>query len=68
MPADLVRVMDAFGIGSNALLGQGGESWVLSLDDERIVRVNRTGTSQAQVAGRSELPALVNFLQVAVPD
>lgn len=51
----LARVIDAFGIGSNALLGQGGESWVFTLDDERIARVNRAGTTRAQVSNRTDL-------------
>ena len=53
--AGLARVMAAFGIDSGALLGEGGESWVLALDNERVARVNRTGTTQAQVAGRVAL-------------
>ena len=55
MPADLVRVMDAFGIGPNALLGQGGEALVFALDEERIARINRAGTNRAQVTGRTVL-------------
>ena len=51
--AGLIRVLDAFGIDSNALLGQGGESRVFALDDERIARVNHPGTSRAQVDNRT---------------
>ncbi len=53
--AGLTRVLEAFGIGSDALLGQGGESRVFALDDARIVRVNHAGTSRAQVDSRSAL-------------
>ena len=53
--AGLSRVLEAFGIGYDALLGQGGEARVFALDDARIVRVNHAGTSRAQVDSRSAL-------------
>jgi hypothetical protein len=67
----LARVRDALGIGSSALLGQGGESWVFTLDDERIARVNRVGTRRAQVSNRtallSELGRSVGRVPFAIP-
>lgn len=51
----LAQVLDTFGINSHALLGQGGESWVFALDDGRVARINRPGTSRAQVDDRSAL-------------
>jgi hypothetical protein len=53
--AGLSRVLHALRIDSDALLGQGGESFVFSLDDERIARINRECTSQAHVDGRNGL-------------
>ena len=53
----LALVLAAFGIESQALLGQGGESWVVALDDARIGRISRPGTSRAQAAGRTALLA-----------
>ena len=70
--ARLARVMDAFGIDSSTLLGQGGESWVIALDDERIARVNRAGTNQVQVDRRtallSELARSAGNVPFAIPE
>ena len=55
--ARLARVMDAFGIDSSTFLGQGGESWVIALDDERIARVNPAGTSRVQSVAQEWLVA-----------
>jgi hypothetical protein len=69
--AGLSRVLNRLGIDFDALLGQGGESRVFALDNKRIARVNRTGTSQAQVAGRnallSELGRSAGSVPFAIP-
>jgi hypothetical protein len=54
---DLFPVLKSLGIDSHALLGQGGESWVCALDNACVARINRPGSSRAQVDSRSELLA-----------
>ena len=63
----LARVLDAFGIDSHALLGQGSESWVFALDDARIARINRPGTSRVQVDSRTALLAELGYSIEKVP-
>ncbi len=55
MDVGLTKVLDAFGIDSNTLLGHGGEAWVFALDDDRVARVNRSRKNRAQVACRTAL-------------
>ncbi|NJN81496.1 MAG: phosphotransferase [Caldilineaceae bacterium] len=45
--AELADVMAALGVGPDALLGRGGEAWVLALDEERVARVSRGGLENA---------------------
>ncbi len=63
----LAPVLDTFGITSHALLGQGGESWVFALDDERIARIARPGTSRVQVDGRAALLSELGRSRDSVP-
>jgi Ser/Thr protein kinase RdoA (MazF antagonist) len=67
----LVQVIDRLGITVDSLLGQGGEAWVLALGEERIARVNRSGTNRAQVDGRTallnELGRSANNVPFAIP-
>ncbi len=48
-------VLYALGIGPDALLGQGGETWVYALDGARVARVYRPGTVVEGVNGRISL-------------
>lgn len=70
--ARLANVLAALGIGSGALLGQGGESWVYLTDNNRIARINRPGTALAQVIARttllSELSRSAEKVSFAIPE
>ncbi|MFO7539481.1 MAG: phosphotransferase [Chloroflexota bacterium] len=48
-------VLTALGIGPDALLGLGGEAWVYGLDEARVARIYRPGTTQRSVVGRTAL-------------
>ena len=63
----LARVLETFGIDSQHLLGQGGESWVFALDNARIARVNRPGTRRAQVDSRTALLTELGRSSESVP-
>jgi Ser/Thr protein kinase RdoA (MazF antagonist) len=65
--ARFARIFEVFGIDSHALLGQGGESWVFALDDERVARINRPGTGRVQVDGRTALLAELEHSSAKVP-
>jgi hypothetical protein len=67
LDAGLARVMDALGIDSKAMLGQGGESWVFALDEKRIARINRPGTNRTQVDGRTALLSELEHSRERVP-
>jgi len=56
-PADpgLVAVLEAHGVRPEALLGRGGEAWVYSLDDERVIRVLHEDGDAAILHRRVEL-------------
>lgn len=51
----LAGIIASFGINADAWLGQGGESTVFALDQDRILRVNHNGNNQAHVNCRSAL-------------
>ncbi len=53
----LTPVLKALGTCEEALLGQGGEALVFALDEGRIARVSRPGTSRVAVEGRKNLLA-----------
>lgn len=53
----LARILDALGVKTHALLGQGSESWVFALDNDRIARINKGGASRSQVNRRTSLLA-----------
>jgi hypothetical protein len=59
------------GIGPDALLGQGGETWVYGLDGARVARIYRPGTSAQGVNGRisllQEMAANANRVPFAIP-
>lgn len=63
----LGRVLASLGIGSDALLGEGGESRVYALDQERVARIGRPGTSRAQVESRAALLAELDRSRDRVP-
>jgi aminoglycoside phosphotransferase (APT) family kinase protein len=48
-------VLHALGIDPDSLLGQGSEAWVYGLDEARVVRIYRPGTSRHSVNGRTTL-------------
>jgi aminoglycoside phosphotransferase (APT) family kinase protein len=64
-------VLRLLGIGPDALLGQGGETWVYGLDGARVARIYRPGTSAQGVNGRisllQEMAANANRVPFAIP-
>ncbi len=64
MPEEALR---AFGLGPDALLGEGGEAQVYALNGSRVLRVHRPGTSRAAVERRAELYAELGRGRNAVP-
>lgn len=53
----LTRILDALGAKAHALLGQGSESWVFALDNDRIVRISKNSANRSQVNSRTSLLA-----------
>jgi aminoglycoside phosphotransferase (APT) family kinase protein len=65
--APLAEVIHALGAGPHALIGQGGESWVLGLDDQRIARINRPGATREAVESRNGMLAELGTVGDSVP-
>lgn len=69
--AGLAQVLESLAIDSDKLLGQGGESWVFALENDRIARINRPGSKLAQVNGRtallSELALSIDKVPFSIP-
>lgn len=53
--AGLVAVLHHFGIGTDAVLGHGGEAWVFALDDGRVLRVLHDGGRADDIERRQRL-------------
>ncbi len=66
------EVLDALSIAEDALLGAGGEATVYALDSDRVARVHRPRTSQADVRQRAallgELAASRDAVPFAIPE
>ncbi|HSP02412.1 MAG TPA: aminoglycoside phosphotransferase family protein [Acidimicrobiales bacterium] len=62
-------VLDHFGIGAGALLGEGGEARVFALDADRVLRIphGRTSTDDLE-ARRALLDAVAGASVVALPE
>lgn len=60
-------ILDVLGIGPADLLGQGGETWVYGLDEARVARIHRPGTSGESVNGRIALLQEMAINQQQVP-
>jgi hypothetical protein len=65
--AVLLRVLRVFGVGSDALLGSGGEASVYALDHDRVLRVHHRGTSREGVEGRRALLSELGKSAARVP-
>lgn len=60
-------VMERFGVDASALLGSGGEAWVLALGPERVLRIAKAGVRRGQVSGRTQLLAEIAKTSHRVP-
>ena len=66
---DEQAVLAHFGIGPDALLGEGGEARVFALDDDRVLRLPHPGTPVAALDSRGALLSCVAGAgTVAVPE
>jgi hypothetical protein len=64
-------ILEALGIGPDALIGQGGEAAIYALDADSIARIYHAGTDKYTVAGRTallqELAASAMHVPFAIP-
>jgi aminoglycoside phosphotransferase (APT) family kinase protein len=67
---DRARILQRFGLGERALIGEGGESRVYALSPDRVLRIARSGSPDAAAAARLQafLARIAGRLPFATPE
>jgi aminoglycoside phosphotransferase (APT) family kinase protein len=67
---DRARILQRFGLGERALIGEGAESRVYALSPDRVLRVARSGSPDAAAAARLQvfLARIAGRLPFATPE